>query len=549
MPVKFRIAQKLKILFFGTITLLFVSVGLAQPPAHDPSAMIQNVDGRYWVFTTGNGVSALSASDKEWNNWRFEKPVFPNAHPSWINSIVSDFEGHFWAPDVIRMNGAFYIYYSASSWGTTRSAIGVARTTDLSKPFTDLGKVISSNGSSSERNAIDPALFRDNDGRVWMSYGSFFGGIGVVEIDTLTGKTKGSVTTIAGGNHQDIEAPYITRNGDYYYLFVNRGACCKGLESTYYMMVARSSNVKGPYSGWKTFLRSEDRFHGPGHVGLGEGVFTYHFYDRESNGAARMSVSSISWVDGWPVAGTPQAWDQAEGASIDEGFYRLNVQHSNMALEVANNNPYEGANVQQGTPADEDGQVWFLDKVADNWYKISPKANTRLALDVHNVSTRDGANIMLWSYWGGEGQQWKFEAVRDDYYHIVARNSRKCLQVVSALSADRANVEQFQCDEQAENQLFKLSDPTLTDKEAFEQLSGLLAVPNPASSHISIVGSDTFNGDFELSVYNTMGQKVMHLPSLSQHKNYINIERLPAGIYTIEAIQDQHVQTLRFIKQ
>src|SRR5690606_22425462 len=123
-------------------------------------------------------------------------------------------------------------------------------------------------GGSSVINAIDPGLFQDTDGKVYMTYGSYFGGIGIVQINTSTGKTSGGTTRIAGGNGQDIEAPYIVKNGSYYYLFVNRGSCCNGTSSTYYIQVARSTSINGSYSGWRTLLSSSGKYIGPGHFGM-----------------------------------------------------------------------------------------------------------------------------------------------------------------------------------------------------------------------------------------------------------------------------------------
>ncbi|MBN1924578.1 MAG: family 43 glycosylhydrolase [Prolixibacteraceae bacterium] len=533
-------------LFFVIISATAIQ---AQPPAHDPSAMIKNTDGRYWVFTTGNGVAAISGENTNFDNWRFETPVFPGAYPSWIDTYVTGFGGNFWAPDVIFMNGYYYLYYSASSWGTTKSAIGVARTEKLGTVWTDLGMVVSSNGSSSARNAIDPSLFRDTDGRIWMTYGSFFAGIGLVEIDSITGKTIGGVYQLAGGNHQDIEAPCITKHDNYYYLFVNRGACCNGLQSTYYMRVARSENVKGPYGEWRTFLSSEGRFHGPGHVGLGEGTFTYHFYDTQSNGTARLSISSISWGNGWPVPGTPLSWSNEEGEFIENGEYCINAVHSGMAVEVANNRPAVGANVQQGIVAEENGQIWKLTKVDDNWYKISPKENADLALDVYNISSADGANICLWTYWGGDGQQYKFEQVRDSMYHIVARNSRKCLQVVNASKNDFANIEQSQCDDEAENQLFTLSlaaEYNGIEKPASAKFS---IFPNPAKEYISVEIPDGFSEDFTLTFFNQTGQEVLYAPLMKNSKNQLRINELPEGTYIIIIEAGEYIFSETFLKQ
>lgn len=450
--------QKNIISRFGFLIILSFSVFsnvISQPGLHDPSRMIKNTDGRFWIFFTGRNIGAVSSADSLFNDWRYENAVFQGGYPSWVHNYTIDFGGVFWAPDIIFMNGYYYLYYSASSWGTTNSAIGVARATRLGTQWEDLGMVVSSGGSSSERNAIDPGLFKDNDGRVWMSYGSFFAGIGLVEIDTVTGKTKGDIVGIAGGNHMDIEASYITGNGDYYYLFVNRGACCNGLESTYYIEVSRSTTVTGPYSEWHLFLSHEGRFHGPGHVGVGEGVLTYHFYDTEDNGASRLSINSISYVNGWPVAGTPKNWS-FERSEVSEGYYRIIARHSNKAVKIFNNTPSEGQDIVQGEIESERSQIWTFTETINHLYKISPYEESALCFDVYGISNDDGANINLWTYWGGSGQQFYFRSIDSAWYQIIANNSDKCLEVSNASLAENASIIQMTCDTAKDNQLFKL---------------------------------------------------------------------------------------------
>ncbi|WP_290603401.1 arabinan endo-1,5-alpha-L-arabinosidase [Janthinobacterium sp.] len=237
------------------------------PNAHDPGTLTRDGD-TYFNFTTGNGIWYSTSTDML--NWSAgPAPVF-STPPAWIANKIPNFGGSYWAPDVIHMNGYYYLYYSVSTFGTSVSAIGVARSASLKNPaWTDLGIVVQSYGGGAEINAIDPALFRDYDGKVYMSYGSFFGGIGLTEINQATGKTTGNVTTILGGGGKDIEAPYITRDGEYYYLFVNRGKCCQGAASTYYVEVQRASSVTGPYSGTRTALPNLDgKYKGPGHIGV-----------------------------------------------------------------------------------------------------------------------------------------------------------------------------------------------------------------------------------------------------------------------------------------
>lgn len=170
--------------------------------------------------------------------------------------------------------------------------------------------------NSSDHNAIDPAIIR-HEGKVWMAYGSFWSGIVMTEIDSTTGKpvNKSALHYIADN---DPEAAAIIHRGDYYYLFFNRGKCCSGANSTYYINVGRSSDPTGPYldkngkhtssGGGTTILKTEGRFIGPGHFGLlsgnGKEYMSYHYYDGSQNGVSKLKISTLSWQDGWPVVRT-----------------------------------------------------------------------------------------------------------------------------------------------------------------------------------------------------------------------------------------------------
>ncbi len=112
-------------------------------------------------------------------------------------------------------------------------------------------------------NCIDPAIFTDKDGCMWMVYGSWSGGIFLLELDPATGKPIHPIEEAAnggedapdpyfgyrlvGGGHHAIEGPYITysEETDYYYLFVSYG----GLTSNggYQIREFRSKNPTGPY--------------------------------------------------------------------------------------------------------------------------------------------------------------------------------------------------------------------------------------------------------------------------------------------------------------
>jgi arabinan endo-1,5-alpha-L-arabinosidase len=272
--------------------------------SHDPSGIIKE-GNTYWDFHTGDGI--LSVHSDNLIDWTNGLPVFTDHFwPSWINTAVPGFTGTFWAPDIIYMNNAYYLYYSCSTFGSSKSAIGVARADDLNEAYwDDLGMVVSSNGSSTAINAIDPGIFKDTDGKIFMTYGSWFGGIGIVEIDSVTGLAKTSATYLYGGNHQSIEASYLIKKGINYYLIVNRGNCCQGVNSTYYITIGRSTNIFGPYTDWRNLLTTSGKYIGPGHFGLlHEGCTNYvsiHYYDKNSGGISKLDILKMNFVDGWPV--------------------------------------------------------------------------------------------------------------------------------------------------------------------------------------------------------------------------------------------------------
>lgn len=396
--------------------------------AHDPGTITKDGD-TYFNFTTGTGIWYSTSTDlKTWQGG--PGPVFAT-NPAWVEQKIPNFKTNgssYWAPDMIKMNGAYYIYYSVSQWGTTNSAIGVARSTSLKNPaWTDLGIVVQSYGKGgSELNAIDPALFRDHDGKVYMSFGSFFGGIGVAEIDQATGKLAGAVTKIAGGTdaRRDIEAPYITRNGGYYYLFANRGACCKGSASTYYVEVQRATSVTGPYSDPRVILPNVDgRYKGPGHVGvLKENACNFvstHYYDTLDNGNAKLQIMKMTYA----TRGTDIDWPQltrdfdsyTEGCSgISDGRYALINGASGKAMTVADNSVQAGAMVQQQTWSGLKSQYWYVIGHGNGDYSIVNE-NSLLAMDDWEVSMSPGAKVAQWSYWGGDGQKWRFAAASGKY--------------------------------------------------------------------------------------------------------------------------------------
>lgn len=286
-------------------------------PVHDPSTMIKCKD-EYWVFYTGRGVPCYHSKDLI--KWVPGPRVFTNA-PPWIAQDVPENRGlNYWAPDIAYLNGRYLLYYAASSFGKNTSAIGLATNptldpTDPNYHWTDQGMVVRST-IREDYNTIDPAIFKDPDGSLWLAFGSFWSGIRLIQLDPATGKRIRPDSPMEWLAYYDsIEASYIYRHGGYYYLFVDWGMCCRGVNSTYNIRVGRSRKVTGPYldkdgidmlvGGGTLFLESNGPFIGPGHAGIysenGTNWFSCHFYDATRRGASMLAVRTLHWTkDGWP---------------------------------------------------------------------------------------------------------------------------------------------------------------------------------------------------------------------------------------------------------
>lgn len=246
--------------------------GIPETPAfadvtvHDPSVL--KAGDEYYVF----GSHLASAKSADLMNWtqisdgvRPGNPLIADA----LTELAETFEwaetGTLWAADVIQLeDGKFYMYYNACRGDSPRSALGVAVSDQAEGPYKDLGILLKSGMDMSEPlhdgsiydatvhpNVVDPDVFFDKEGKLWMVYGSYSGGIYMLEMDAKTGmplEGQGYGKKLLGGNHARIEAPYMlySPETDYYYLFLSYG----GLDSFggYNIRVARSENPDGPFA-------------------------------------------------------------------------------------------------------------------------------------------------------------------------------------------------------------------------------------------------------------------------------------------------------------
>lgn len=287
---------------------------------HDP-VIIRGEDA-YYLFYTGNNLPYRKSYDLvDWER-PFPQSVFIRL-PEWARQAIPNQQAA-WAPDISYFNGKYHLYYSVSTFGSNRSVIGLTTNVTLNNArddyeWVDEGLVIETHPGD-DYNAIDPNLFIDEDGVPWLAFGSFWSGIKLRRVDYETGKLSAEDDTLYPlaqrfDENGAVEAPFIIRRGDYYYLFVSFDSCCQGLQSTYRVMVGRAEQVTGPYvdrdgvpmleGGGTQVTFPTAEFRGPGHCSIlhenGIDYIVYHVYAVARTGQSILRIDPLRWdEDGWP---------------------------------------------------------------------------------------------------------------------------------------------------------------------------------------------------------------------------------------------------------
>lgn len=323
-----------------TIRQRFIPVAMTEPDVHDP-VIAQGEDGSFYIFCTGMNVGVMSSADLK--EWKFE-PSALSETPAWAMDTVPGYRGHTWAPDISYHNGLWHLYYSCSTFGKNGSAIGLAvnKTLDPKSPdfkWVDKGMVITSHKGKDCWNAIDPNLIVDKDGTPYLTFGSFWDGIQLIELskddfktpvskpktisrrfdrkftlDNIEFTQEGNNVIEAGPNA--VEAPFVFKHGDYYYLFVSFDYCCRGANSTYKTVYGRSKKITGPFidkdgkrmdKGGGTYLYGpNEEYFGVGHNAAftyyGQPFFISHAYEKSQGSRAKLFIRPMNFdKNGWIV--------------------------------------------------------------------------------------------------------------------------------------------------------------------------------------------------------------------------------------------------------
>lgn len=302
---------------------------------HDPSRLVEE-DGRWVVYGSGTSGVALTRSAVDLETGRVESLPGIEAETVaagwWAETQEWNPTGEFDAPTV-SPDGRFLAFtVFDEEEGEVRDATGLAVwQEDHWKPA---GVLLRSEGEAPGTARAMDASFVDTEDGLALVFGSHAGGVFLTELDPETGLLADDpqvpdtdaaperFVRVADDPDQGIEAAMLHRHDGGYVLFVNKGQCCRGADSTYRVEVGRSADLYGPYldregrdlrnGGGSPFLSGSGDQRGPGHVGIantpvGE-VVSVHAYDAADSGVSKLLVREILWEDGWPVAGGEVVW-------------------------------------------------------------------------------------------------------------------------------------------------------------------------------------------------------------------------------------------------
>ena len=318
---------------------------------HDPSRIV-TIGTKQMIAVTGKaqedgydcGLETWWRNVGDGGNWEPGQCLF-RTKPSWVAEEASLNDGAFWAPELDHneADGTLTLLYSLSEEereGGPNTCVGVARSLTGLQGFPDqltwedtgepLTCIVGSDYDDTERSAIDPSVFWGfgaNEGKLFLVTGG--GRIIGTELDPTTYLQKDGEWFDVEGNDWNqlstgpvgvdntwVEAAYIhpEPTKGYYYLFVNWGACCSGVDSTYEIRVGRSRNPMGPFvdktgtdmmqGGGSLVLKTQGNIIGPGHTGIykkGRKEFlSFHYYDKRRDGNSWIAEKKLRWKRGWP---------------------------------------------------------------------------------------------------------------------------------------------------------------------------------------------------------------------------------------------------------
>lgn len=273
----------------------------------DPT-IIKAENGYFYLYATEDISNTPIYKSVNLVDWKFVGTAFTD-----LTRPTFEPNGGLWAPDINYINGKYVLYYSMSVWGGEWTCgIGVATADKPEGPFTDHGKMFRSN-EIDVQNSIDQ-FYIEEDGKKYLFWGSF-SGIYYIELsdDGLSIKSGAEKQQVAGTAYEGV---YIYPRNGFYYMFASIGSCCRGLESTYTTVVARSISLFGPYvdkqgqsmmnNNHEEIISKNNKFVGTGHNSeivrddKGQDWIFYHAVSVDKPQGRVLMMDKVQWNNDWP---------------------------------------------------------------------------------------------------------------------------------------------------------------------------------------------------------------------------------------------------------
>ena len=460
-----------KIGLMALASVAMTETALAQigaPFIHDP-ATVAECDGKY--YTWGTGGSGLVSED------------------GWVWTSGKNIPNVGAAPDMLKIGDRYLLAYSTTGGGlggTHRGTIVTCwgktldpQSPDYGFPAADQRTTVAESLSDEDCDAIDAGLIMTPDGRLFVTFGTYFGFIRVCELDPDTGARLegfGEDINIA----VDCEASTMIYHDGYYYLLGTHGTCCDGVNSTYNIICGRSKSPTGPFidnvgrdmieGGGKMVLGCRDGYTGAGHFGryiIEEGVEKMSFHweaDYSMSGRSTLAILPIVWRNGWPEA----------GYNVKNGVYEIESERRGYALELATEYVRLGGGMGmfggRGGAQQANTSIPFqkLEDVIEGWpkgdidvricdYQFRPNQKWELvALEEGTLGTPyykiviAGTNRALTAgpnktvistpeFTGAPEQMWSIDQLTDGTYRVMPKAAPGCSEPVCLISAGDSN--------------------------------------------------------------------------------------------------------------
>jgi GH43 family beta-xylosidase len=483
-------------------------------------------------------------------------------------------DGNYWAPELFKLDGKWYIYYTASQTGNNTDTqrtyvLENANTNPLSKNWVFKGKIYS---PGSDYWAIDGTVLELSGSRYFLWSGvdatTHFSGrdkpqrvfISLMSSPwKLTGSRALLVSPgeVSGGNIGDVsEAPVILMKDSKVFMIYSANGCWTSEYKLGMMSMDVADNPLNIGSWTKypdpVFISNPtNNSYGPGHNSfykspdLTEYWIAYHATPNPAgecgNTRTTRTQKFIFDSNGIPqfrqveVVGEPLSAPKGEPnlsiGIIENGMYRIKQKNTTKLVEIGGSIYTNPADIIQWENNGGLGQQWWFQATTDGYYTIV-SALSGLSMEVGSCEFSEFANINIWTPNGANCQLWAIENIGSGDYRIINKNSGKVMEVAAAgINRNGGNIQQSTWSN-GNNQKFNLEliKKTLNITESkFD--SGITIYPIPAKNSFTISGLNS--GDKrQIKIINMLGKTLKNIET-NQNNYIVDTSNIHSGIYII----------------